>query len=739
MADIDLKIITLNCRGLRDRNKKLAVFEYLKGENPDVTLLQETFITGDIVNDFNRDWDGDIFHGCTDSSHSRGVAVMFKPGLNPKVLNCHKTDDGRKIMLNIDIHGNEYSFVSVYAPEKNRTEFLKKLHSWVTKHTCDINSTIIGADLNTIDNPIDRSSGNLDHSSSYFSKLKDSLSLTDTWRNLNPSKIEYTYMHPSGNSNSRIDYILCSKRMAPYLQSSKINVAPVPDHKAVVSHIFRQSKKRGRGYWKLNNSFLNEKTYCNEISNIISKTLNEYDSIINKRDLWDLCKIRIKEYSIKFGINKRREYNNNVSELQDKINKIDRNMVQNMGNKDYIAQRNELKRQLDSLLLLKAKGAQIRSRAEWVEKGERSAAYFTRLEKERQTFNRIDAVRTENGDILVKDSDILTETTRFYSQLYSSGNPDPDDIDKYLHDTRLHNILNENDQSRCDGILSKDECEVAIKGLKKNKSPGLDGITAEFYQKFGGLIIDILINSFNESYTNIELSGSQRQSILSLIYKKNEKERLSNYRPITIANTDYKILAFILSNRVHKILDKIISTDQSGFMKKRFIGHNIRLIQDVIDYAQRHKTKGLLLFLDFEKAFDSVEWPTMLKILRKFNFGDSFITWVKTLYKNPILRVKNNGHISDTFSISRGIKQGCPLSALLFILVVEILSLRIKENPNIQGFKVQVGAIEKEFKISQYADDGTLLLHDINQIDEAIRQINALVKLLNQNLIQIKQ
>ena len=85
--------------------------------------------------------------------------------------------------------------------------------------------------------------------------------------------------------------------------------------------------------------------------------------------------------------------------------------------------------------------------------------------------------------------------------------------------------------------------------------------------------------------------------------------------------------------------------------------------------------------LDFEKAFDTVEWPFLFKVLEKFNFGNQFIKWIKILYKNPYTTIKNNGWLSDKFPLKRGIRQGCPVSALLFILLVEVLAIKLKKKP----------------------------------------------------------
>ena len=139
---------------------------------------------------------------------------------------------------------------------------------------------------------------------------------------------------------------------------------------------------------------------------------------------------------------------------------------------------------------------------------------------------------------------------------------------------------------------------------------------------------------------------------------------MKNYRPISLTNTDYKIIAFVFARRLQTIIDKLISNSQTAYVKGRFIGLNARLILDIFDFCEENNCDGILLFLDFEKAFDSVEWNFLVKSLVKFNFGPEFIAWIKILYCNPIFRIKNNGWVSRTCNMSRGIRQGCPISAL---------------------------------------------------------------------------
>ena len=163
----------------------------------------------------------------------------------------------------------------------------------------------------------------------------------------------------------------------------------------------------------------------------------------------------------------------------------------------------------------------------------------------------------------------------------------------------------------------------------------------------------------------------------------------------------------------------MISSDQTAYIKNRFIGTYVRMIYDIFELAENGLLSGALLFLDFEKAFDSVEWNFIYQVLEKFGFGENYIRWIQILYKNPEFMIKNNGWISATCKMSRGIRQGCPISALLFILVVEMMSIDIKQNENITGLTIG----DTEIKISQYADDTTICVANKDSVVKSIECI----------------
>ena len=195
-----------------------------------------------------------------------------------------------------------------------------------------------------------------------------------------------------------------------------------------------------------------------------------------------------------------------------------------------------------------------------------------------------------------------------------------------------------------------------------NKTPGSDGLPVEFYKTFWSDINEPLVKALNYSYNIGKLSFTQKRNIIKLIPQKDtELYFIQNCRPLSLLNTDYKIAAKSIASRIKSFLPKLIDSDQTVFMKGRFIGEKIRLIDCLITYTASKNIPGLLLFLDFEKAFDILEWSFMRKVLECHGFGESLINWVKIFYNNIESCILNNGWSSNLFSLGRGVRQGCPL------------------------------------------------------------------------------
>lgn len=265
------------------------------------------------------------------------------------------------------------------------------------------------------------------------------------------------------------------------------------------------------------------------------------------------------------------------------------------------------------------------------------------------------------------------------------------------------------------------EVSTAIECLKNNRSPGVDGLTAEFFKAYADQLAPFLLAMFIESIGKETLPPTLKQGLISLIPKPQKDHLLiDNWRPICLLNNDYKLFVLIFANRIKAVLDPIIDEVQSGFMKNRHISNNIRLVLDLIDYSYLCSDDGFILFLDFCKAFDTVEHNFIFRSLEKFGFGDFFCKAIRTMYMNGNSSIKLHSGTSPRFQLKRGIRQGCPISPYLFLLCTQLLNIYVKSGV-IKGISIA----DKEIIISQLADDTTLFLKDATQVPNAINVIQA--------------
>ena len=272
--------------------------------------------------------------------------------------------------------------------------------------------------------------------------------------------------------------------------------------------------------------------------------------------------------------------------------------------------------------------------------------------------------------------------------------------------------ISEENKNLCEKEISLDELHNALLSLSDDSSPGSDGLTPSFYIAFWPVLQQSIFQCFKESIEKQELSLSHRRGIITLLHKGNDlsKTDMNNYRPITVTNCDYKIFSKLLALRLQSVIKSIIHKSQSGYIKGRSISNNIRLIDDIIKFANEENIPGLAVSLDFSKAFDSLSKSSILYALDCFNFGNVFKNYIQTIISNSLSAVKNGGWISSWFKAERGVRQGCCVSPLLFVLTVELLAIKLRENENIQSLLGNQHTIGKDSKTVSHADDITLFL-----------------------------
>lgn len=293
-------------------------------------------------------------------------------------------------------------------------------------------------------------------------------------------------------------------------------------------------------------------------------------------------------------------------------------------------------------------------------------------------------------------------------------------------DTALSNItarLSDNEAESVGANIERDECELALRFSKSGSAPGLDGIPYEVWKTLNERYKEDRRHNGRESMDIMMLLHSAFRDVqeygvcaaapfaegwMAPIYKeKGERTKIANYRPITLLNTDYKLLTKILSIRLASVAPGIIHESQAGFVPGRRLRNHTQLAKLIMNWAEAREVNGAIIALDQEKAYDKVAHDYLWKVLEKFGIPERFIATVKTLYARAETRVMINRVSSNTYQVYRGVRQGDPLSCLLFDLAIEPLSAMIRNSP-LKGIKILRTA--EALKAILFADDTTVYL-----------------------------
>ena len=413
--------------------------------------------------------------------------------------------------------------------------------------------------------------------------------------------------------------------------------------------------------------------------------------------------MKVRGNSIKFSSRKKKSTNNILTALQKRLQRLKENFDANPDS-EILHDIDLVNGDIDQIIQHQLKGAQIRSKLNWINEGERPTKFFLNLEKQNANKKHIKRIIKGNGNTITGNDNILSELETFYRKLYCTNRKyeaQKPDFRKILGNLNVTK-LNETEKVECEGILTESELLKALKSTKQNKSPGNDGLPSEFYKVFWNDIKCYLLNALNASYYNKKLSITQKRGVITLLPKKDRNIlELKSWRPITLLNQDCKLATKSIATRICKHLPNIINSDQTGFIKGRFIGENIYKMLNIMEYIDDEEIDALLINIDFEKAFNYLEWDFIDYCLKTFNFGESLRQWIKTIYTDVECCVINNGWTTSHFKISKGARQGCPLSPYIFIICAELLACMIRQNKEIEGITIN----GNKYIISQYADD----------------------------------
>uniref|UniRef100_A0A670I1C2 Reverse transcriptase domain-containing protein n=1 Tax=Podarcis muralis TaxID=64176 RepID=A0A670I1C2_PODMU len=705
---MSLQLYSWNINGANSPEKRKKIFHILKKEHLDINCLQETHVTRLHRKVLINKRLGQEFIS-SDRVKKRGVVIYAKENLSPKLL--FKDEQGRTLAIEIQTQGEKDLIVGIYAPNEGKSEFYKKLHETLLDYL-DYSNIIMMGDMNgVVSTFMDKSQNqNLTKDGRLpktFFELIDNMDLIDIWRTRNPLGKEGTFFSEAHLSWTRIDQIWTTRGLAP--KTIRVEICPktCSDHNALKMEV--RFTPAGSFRWKMNDNLLRDQ----EIVKKAQKALKDYFEInlntsVEKRTIWDASKAVMRGFLIQQNTIKKKLWNGKKDKILEKIRDGEKRLRSKPKSKEILR---EIKFHQSQYMKL------INQEVEWKIKQMKQRSFELANKcgkllawqlKKRQKLNYVTNLEVE-GKNIQKPGEIRKCFQKYFKKLYTQGPEEVSEMDQFLKVNGLPELSQEK-RSILNYKITQQEIEDAIQNMQLGKSPGPDGLTSKYYRTLKDYLIQPLMEVCNQIMGGGRAPETWKEAFITLIPKvETEKTQLKNYRPISLLNVDYKIFADILASRLKKVLNEVIHKDQAGFLPGRHLFDNTRNIIDILELLQTNiNTKAVLIFIDAEKAFDNISWKFMKKNLEGMGVGRGFENGIEAIYSEQKAKLIVNNVVTEEFHIEKGTRQGCPLSPLLFISVLEVLLNMIRKDRQVQG--IRVGA--KQYKLKAFADDLVLTLQE---------------------------
>ena len=698
-------MISWNVRGLSDAIRRRRLKQELLDMQWDILLIQETKLKGYNFRSFDLMFRNCfIFHGS--SGEGRGfVCTVVKPGL--KVVGKGVGENGRWIWCDVEVGREVWRVVNVYAPNEpsGRVRIWEEI-----RVVMEGRLGLLGGDFNMVTREEDRVPRRRCKLGGEERVVWDCLMASGDFKDLGEEGRVITWSNRQEGERAifkRLDrwYLVNAPEDGRGVKFRVFNDKVLSDHYPIwgeIGSLEEDTKKHGR--FRIDPKWLEMGNFQNSI-----KVAWDLDKGIAKNNIfrrWGDKIKRVKKVIQELSIFRVRKEDKDRARRLQVIQELRDRLVLDPSDRGSRLELRKVVEEEERFQVLEALRFRRFSRFHWAKEGDLPTKFFFNFLKNRKPCSKIRVLDNGRGEELVDEERIREEFFNFFANLYKSE--DRGGLVRGFLEEVLVNKLSLEDRTIIEREVEIQEIEAVVHKLAKGKSPGLDGIPNEFYQRCWDSIKDDLGELVRTILDHGGLKRELNQSLIVFIPKSQNSRTVRDFRPISLLGGVYKIVAKILANRIRTLIPKLVHSSQAGFVQGRSLAESCLSVWAGMEEGPK---VGDFVFLkiDFEKAYDRLEWRFLEDCLRVMEFGPLFRRWIGGLFREAEAVVQVNGRVSGSFPITRSVRQGCPLAPLLFAIVTEPLIrslLKAQQEGLVSG--VQVG--KSQLLTKMFADDAVLFL-----------------------------
>jgi len=643
-----MQLISWNCRGLGNPNKAEAIKDLLKMETADILMLQETKVEGEtLLNTSAKKWKFDSGKAASARGTAGGIGTFWTK--NFSLERFLVTQHWIFTELRHTISDLTLALFNLYVP----VHYEEKRECWrsLSDYIAQISPTnlVIGGDLNITLDPKEKKGGI--QSRDPFINTVGNLILRWDLVDFKPMKGKYTWTNNRTGENhisARLDRFLISSSlmMDNRIVFTKILPKLTSDHKPILLCL-KEEEDLGPLPFRFNPLWAGKDGFLETVQAAWMTEVIGSPSFVWEQKLKNTKKA-LKDWIKKSMQSPNRQRKEAVIQLEG----IQLEMEEKDPSPTDLANEKSAQRNVYCSFRNEEEYWRLKSRSLWLKSGDRNTSYFHRQCRARLSRNHITEITSSSGQVYKGFSQIQEAAVNHFQNLLSAErNGDEEDEAEFL--TTIPNLVSEEDNDSLMSPVTEEEITSIVWSMDPDKAPGPDGFTIHFYRICWEIIKIDLFRMIRGVLRKEKVGGGIKSTFLALIPKETNPRSFDRYRPISLCNSSYKIVAKLLANRIKPLLQKLISPAQGGFVKGRQILDNVIQIQEALHSSHARKEQGMIIKLDMSNAFDRVNRSFLLRVLAAFGFRQEFINLIKACIENIWIAPMVNGRPTEFFSATR--------------------------------------------------------------------------------------